>query len=134
MLVFIGWHRPLQSNFANNMEILNEMTILFALYLVMCYTDFVGEPETRNICGWAFIGVISIFLSIHIIFLFGGACKSVYQGLRSCYYKKRRSEALKAIQTRLEASKGSLNDAVEAKTRTQLAQQASSKVYYLKAG
>ena len=44
LLILIGWHRPLESNFANNMELLNEMTNVWILYAMMCFSDFVGEP------------------------------------------------------------------------------------------
>ena len=75
LIIFIGWHRPLDSHFANNMELFNEMTTLGSFYLVMCFTDFVGEPATRNICGWAFVGLLSFFLTVHLLFLFGSVCK-----------------------------------------------------------
>ena len=51
LIIFIGWHRPLDSRFANNMELFNEVTTLGSLYLVMCFTNFVWDPVTRSICG-----------------------------------------------------------------------------------
>lgn len=60
------------------MEILNEMTTLCILYMVMCFSDFVGEPATRHKCGYMFIGVLATFVVIHLLFL--GA--SIYKALR----------------------------------------------------
>ena len=98
MIILIGWHRPLDSNFANNMELLNELTTLWILYTVMCFSDFVGDPVMRNLVGWAFISILGVFLSIHLMFLFGNTCKSLYRSLRRCYYKHKRLEAMEAIK------------------------------------
>ena len=93
----------MDSNFANNMELLNEVTTLCALYLVLCFSDFVVEPATRNICGWAFIGLVSFFLTVHLLFLLGSVCKPIYKCLRHCYYKEKRFEAREAFKAKLEA-------------------------------
>lgn len=103
MIIFIGWHRPLDSNFANNMELLNEGTTMFSLYLVMTFSDFVGDPLTRNMCGWAFIGVVSFLVMVHLLFLVGSVCGKIYQSMRRCYYKEKRFEAMEAIRAKKEA-------------------------------
>ena len=41
LVIILGWFRPLDSSFTNNMEILNEMTTLCILYMIMCFSDFV---------------------------------------------------------------------------------------------
>ena len=104
LLIFIGWHRPMESNFDNNMELLNELATLAALYMMMMFTDFVGDPATRNTCGWAFIGVIILFLAIHLLFLLGSTCKAIYQGIRLCYNKLKKEEPKASSQASNPAS------------------------------
>ena len=85
------------------MELLNEVTTLCCLYLMMCFSDFVAEPATRNICGWAFIGLVSFFLTVHLLFLFGSVCKPIFRCLRRCYYNEKRFEVREAIRAKQEA-------------------------------
>ena len=44
MIIFLQWVRPLESNFATNLETFNEVVNLFTLYLLLCFSDFVAEP------------------------------------------------------------------------------------------
>ena len=47
MCIYLQWYRPFATNFMNNMETFNEITILVLTYFLFCFTDFVPEPETR---------------------------------------------------------------------------------------
>ena len=71
----------MESRFANNMELFNEVTTVWVLYTVMCFSDYVVDPIGRSICGWAFIGVVILFLAIHILLLIGSTCKAVFLSL-----------------------------------------------------
>ena len=75
IIIFVGWFRPLESNFANNMELFTEVVTMFTLYLNMCFTDFVGEPATRSALGWVCISIVSFFASVQILFLIADTCK-----------------------------------------------------------
>ena len=86
----------MESNFANNMELFNELITFCVLYMVMCFSDYVGEPATRNLCGRAFIGITAFFLATHLIFLFGGMCKSIILSIHRCYKKGQREQAIRA--------------------------------------
>ena len=88
----------MESKFTNKMVLLNEVTTVWILYTVMCFTDYVTDPATRNIIGWAFIGVLGVFLAIHLMFLFGSTCKSLYRSLHRCYYTKQRENAMERIR------------------------------------
>lgn len=67
MIIFLQWGQPLETRFATNMETFNECTTLFVLYVVLSFSDFVGEPETRNQMGFVLIGIISTNVLVHII-------------------------------------------------------------------
>ena len=47
-IIYLMWYRPLESPFEIRMEVMNECTVICLLYNMMCFTDFVPEPETRS--------------------------------------------------------------------------------------
>ena len=67
MMIFLQWSEPLESKFATNMETFNEFTTLNVLYLVMCFSDFVGDAITRNKMGFVFIGILSFNVLVHMV-------------------------------------------------------------------
>ena len=89
ILIFIGWTRPLDSDFANNMELFNEVIGILSMYCLMLFSDFVGDPEARAVCGYGFIGIVCIFALVHIFILIQDTCSSLYQAIRRKYYKGR---------------------------------------------
>ena len=101
LVIYIGWSRPLDSNFANNIEIFNEMTTLWILQLMMCFSDFVGEAEMRNEIGKAFIGLILFYVAVHFFFLTVDCLKSIISSLINRFKKckqKKSAESLKALK------------------------------------
>ena len=90
LVIFVGWSKPLESRFANKMELFNEITIVWVLYTVTCFSDYVVDPTGRSICGWAFIGVVIFFLAIHILLLIGITCKAVFLSLRLRFLKRKK--------------------------------------------
>ena len=94
----------MESKFDNNMELLNELATMAALYMVMMFTDFVGDPATRNTCGWAFIGVMALFLAIHLLFILGSTCKALCKAIRLCYTKLKKEEPKSPSQASNQAS------------------------------
>ena len=94
LIILVGWYRPLESNFANNMEMFNEVITLFILYLMMCFSDFVLDPETRSFCGFGFIAVICLYAFTHILFLIINVCLQIRHTIRSKYYARRNKKIL----------------------------------------
>ena len=84
LIILIGWHMPLESKFANAMELFNEVTTLCTLYMVMGFSDYVGDPNTRSLCGRAFIGIVVFFMATHLLVLVGSMCKLVYSRMHRC--------------------------------------------------
>ena len=99
LVILLGWYRPLESLFSNVIEVFNEVITLMILYLMMCFSDFVGDPKTRSHCGVAFIVIILFFVSVHILILTIGVYKQVRHLIRSKYYARRN---LKLLKNRLE--------------------------------
>ena len=48
LVILIGWYKPFHSRFVNRMELFNELAALVTLYLMMTFSDFLGEAETRS--------------------------------------------------------------------------------------
>ena len=75
MIIFLQWHRPLESNFITNIETFNEVITLNTLYLMMCFSDFIPDPVIRAQCGKAYIALIIFYALVHFYFLFSDAFK-----------------------------------------------------------
>ena len=67
--IFTLWYMPMESRVANLFEIFNDCTLLLLTYHLWCFTDIVGEPETRYELGYVFIGVSLGNISVHLVFM-----------------------------------------------------------------
>ena len=68
----------MDSNFALYIETFNEVITVFTLYLMMSFTDAEPDVGIRNaIYGGFFIGVIGIYLCVHLTILFADVCKQL---------------------------------------------------------
>ena len=94
MLIFLGWVRPFDSNFANNMELFNECITLVTLYILMCFSDFVIDPEARSTCGYWFIGTVCLYAAVHFYHLFKDVVVLLYNLVRKQYYKRRNKKIM----------------------------------------
>lgn len=56
---------------------------------MMCFSDFVPDPETRSDCGYAFIAFIAFYATLHILFIVINTIVQVRQGIRRKYYARR---------------------------------------------
>ena len=74
MLMYLGFVMPFRSDFLNYMEIFNELVALLICYFMFCFTDWVPKADVRYLCGWAFIGLISLHLSVHLTNLIRQTC------------------------------------------------------------
>ena len=101
MIIFLQWTKPLESEFATNMETFNEFVSLMILYLLMCFSDFVGDPMIRNDCGKAFVAVFIFYVAVHMSILFYDMFGKLYQKARRIYYNRRN----KKFMTKLEAKR-----------------------------
>ena len=61
--------RPLDSPFANRIEVMNECTILALSYHLLGFTDLVPDAVIRNKIGFSYMGVTLLNIGVHLIFL-----------------------------------------------------------------
>lgn len=76
------------------METFNEVITLFTLYLLMCFSDFVPDPQMRNECGKAFIAVVILYAAVHIYFLMADVLGQLRRTLRKKYYNRRNKKLM----------------------------------------
>lgn len=90
MIIFILWFRPMESNFATNIETFNECIALNVIYLMMSMSDAVPDVVARNIYGQFFIVILSVYLGVHMIILFQDICYKIKLKCHSCFGKCKR--------------------------------------------
>ena len=75
VLAYLMHFKPLDSPFANRIEIMNECTILVLTYGQMHFTDYIPEPETRETIGYVYIIVVATNTALHLSILIRDTCK-----------------------------------------------------------
>ena len=73
------------------LEVINEITAIFLMYCCFTFTDWVPLAETRYLCGWIFIVIISTNLSFHVY----GLCKNKVMTCRDTYTRYTREKRRK---------------------------------------
>ena len=101
MVIYLTYFEPMESSFANRMEIFNECTCIFLMYHIMCFSDFVPQASTRSAIGVSFIVFIFLNVATHLCFMvrdnFFRVKKTI---LRKCCYERWRKNALKLQKQR----------------------------------
>ena len=92
MTIYLSVCRPLETSFANKMEIMNEATTIALTYCLMCFTQFVADPETRNLVGFAYLGINMLNVLIHLLFLILATCSTCKLSCKRCLAQRRASE------------------------------------------
>jgi len=62
----------------------NEMIVLMLIYHLICFTDFVYDPKTRDTVGYSMIFITSLALVFNFGLVFVVAFKVI---LKKCYIK-----------------------------------------------
>jgi len=88
VMMFATFYRPFKKRFENNLEILNEVSVLLFSYSTFIFSDFVADPQARFQTGWAFC---LLFLSNIVVNLF----VLVWVGVRTLITDSRRDYRIK---------------------------------------
>ena len=67
------------------METFSEITVLFALYILMCFSDFISSLEMRHYLGFVYIGVFTVYAMVHILSLLVTSFKKVFAKIKLRY-------------------------------------------------
>ena len=92
VIIILQWSNLLDSKFATNMETFNEVITLFCLYLLICFSDFVGDFETRAECGKGFIAVLILYAGVHMYLLIGDVYRQIRHKIRKMYYDNKKKK------------------------------------------
>ena len=89
MIIYLPWHRPLESKFATFMEVMNEETILILTYLLMCFTDFVPDVTTRGYIGYYSMAMVCLHLGVCFFFMLKSSYKGVVKRIKVYFFERR---------------------------------------------
>ena len=68
-IIYMLWFKPMESLQANLIEVFNDYTLLVLTYFLWCFTDIVGEAETRYELGYIFIAVVLGNVACHLLLM-----------------------------------------------------------------
>ena len=71
MIIFIHHYACMENNLVKWRETLNEYTVLFLTYVLMCFTDYVPSATTRSELGLFYIFISLSNIGTHLLFMIG---------------------------------------------------------------
>ena len=74
--MFLQRCKPFDNWFENHLQTFNQIITVCILYLMMCFTDFVSEPEMRYNLGYAQMGLLGILVLLTGISVLVSECKT----------------------------------------------------------
>ena len=77
-LIIVGQTEPLLTRKDNKMEFFNETMIMFVMYIMICFTDFMPDLETREVLGKLCIFVVMLHIIVNIFFMGKDTARNVY--------------------------------------------------------
>ena len=106
LIIFNNLAQPMESRFATNMENFNEMIALCVLYIMMSLSDGNPNVAVRQVFGTFFIGVICLYLGVHISLLFIDVCYKVKFAIKKkcscCFAKVKKSDIVRIKKERIQ--------------------------------
>ena len=66
MIIVVEWIKPFTSNLQHNLEIFNEICILFVNYHLLTFTDFQPNPEVRDKIGKNLVLLLVLCMIVNI--------------------------------------------------------------------
>ena len=64
-------YRPFSLQLFNQIEVVNDLAILFSSYFLYLFSDWIDDPELKYTIGWAFFYffILVLFGNIFVIFI-----------------------------------------------------------------
>ena len=69
-------------------QTLDECTYLLLLYVLMCFSDSVPDPELRSHLGIVYISIIIANIGVHLIILIRSTISSLCLSLKRCWARR----------------------------------------------
>ena len=67
-IIIVGTQEPFAEKVKKSLDLFNEFIVLVINYHLLCFTDFLSDPDMREYVGYSMIVVTSVFLAINIGF------------------------------------------------------------------
>ena len=69
---YIGYYKPFEEKYMNNLEIFNELCIVIVSYHLYLFTNYIGDPLLQYNIGWSIVGTTigNILVNMGVIFFF----------------------------------------------------------------
>ena len=118
MAMFISTWQPYENKFENQLQTFNQFITLSILYVMMCFTDFVPDPEIRYSLGYVQIVLVALMISATVLSMIFSGCYSLRLHLKRCinrWCRKRKAvnkSAPKTIEQRLDEIESELNKVI----------------------
>ena len=75
----------------------DECTYLLLFYVLMCFTDFVPDPELRSELGKAYISIMFTNIGLHLISLIRSTITSILLGFKRCFVRRHLCRCLRSF-------------------------------------
>jgi len=88
VMIAIGLSEPLETKKLNRIEMFNEAFVMFAIYHLVIFTDFVPDIETKYLMGWSCIAVTSFNMLVNLTIVFIETMVDLHHKLKRWLKKK----------------------------------------------
>ena len=61
--------RPFEERILNKQEVMNEVLVTFATYLLYAYTEILGDLDQLRMIGWMSIGLCGVIVAVNLTFM-----------------------------------------------------------------
>jgi hypothetical protein len=102
MLAWLIEVKPYDRVYKNYLEISNEFLITILGYFGFLFTDYVGNPATRYIFGFVYIGILAWGLLVNVLVLGYDAITDAF--LKRSYYKREILSAINSLKSSFKPS------------------------------
>jgi len=84
MVIYLMWFKPFEEKFYTFIEVCNEITVIFLLYFMLTFSEWIPSSEQRYDLAWYFIVIVSLNISVHLFFLGKGVFDSLRLRCKRC--------------------------------------------------
>ena len=92
MIILLGLTLPFKDPGLYKLELFNEVVIMLGSYHLFMFTDYVGNPQTRYLCGMSLVFVATICILFNLGSLVKNTLRKVYLEVKKKWitYKKKK--------------------------------------------
>ena len=91
-MVYIGSLRPYELKLANSLEFFNEIFSTLCTYILVTFTEFVPDAQTRYKNGWSIIAAIIFMIIVNLVII---CYTTIARGIYKCKLRCLRRKAIK---------------------------------------